>query len=72
MTEAEWPPVAEATLLTRGIHQARLARAIGLDCTERFYEKDVLERAGNTLLDLPTPDGSVFKPEVWRYGKSVR
>jgi GNAT superfamily N-acetyltransferase len=62
---------AEKCLGARGVSRAWLACAIGNDRAARFYAKQGWRHAGNTVLDLPMPDGSVFKLEVWRFEKEV-
>lgn len=62
---------AEQHLRSRGVRKAWLACAIGNDRAARFYAKHGWRKSGNHLLDLPMPDGSVYKLEVWRYEKTL-
>jgi GNAT superfamily N-acetyltransferase len=62
---------AEQQLSARGVRKAWLACAIGNDRAARFYAKQGWRNAGITVLDLPMPDGSAFKLEVWRFEKEV-
>ncbi len=62
---------AEATLRARGIDNAWLACAIGNDRAAKFYARNGWRLAGNAVLDLPLPEGGVFKLEVWRYEKRL-
>ena len=62
---------AEQALRARGVRNAWLACAIGNERAARFYAKNAWRHNGNTVLDLPLPDGSIFKLEVWRYQKRL-
>jgi GNAT superfamily N-acetyltransferase len=68
---AELMQDAEAVLKARGIATAWLACAIGNDRAARFYAKRGWLHVANSVLDLPMPDGSVFKLEVWRFEKKL-
>jgi GNAT superfamily N-acetyltransferase len=62
---------AEATLRARGVRVAWLACAIGNERAAKFYAKNGWQRAGNKVLELPLPDGGVFRLEVWNYVKTL-
>ena len=62
---------AEATLRARGVREAWLACAIGNERAAKFYAKNGWQRAGNKVLELPLPDGGVFRLEVWNYVKTL-
>lgn len=68
---AEFLKDAEQTLLARGVRKPWLACAIGNHRAAKFYSKHGWQYVGNTVLDLPMPDGTVFKLEVWQYEKEV-
>ena len=68
---AELMQDAEAVMKARGVDTAWLACAIGNDRAARFYAKRGWQHVGNTVLDLPMPDGSVFRLEVWRFEKRL-
>jgi GNAT superfamily N-acetyltransferase len=68
---AELMQDAEEVLKARGFATAWLACAIGNDRAARFYAKCGWQHVGNAVLDLPMPDGSVFKLEVWRFEKRL-
>ncbi|MFL5617278.1 MAG: GNAT family N-acetyltransferase [Gemmatimonadaceae bacterium] len=62
---------AEARLRAAHIEIAWLACAIGNDRAARFYEKCGWHRVGNTIEQVPVPDGTL-PLEVWRYEKRLR
>jgi GNAT superfamily N-acetyltransferase len=62
---------AEQRLFARGVRTAWLACAIGNERAARFYARNSWVREGNTVLDLPLPDGGVYKLEVWKYVKRL-
>jgi GNAT superfamily N-acetyltransferase len=62
---------AEDSLRKRGVGTAWLACAIGNERAAKFYAKNAWRRTGNSILDLPMPDGTIFQLEVWRYEKRL-
>jgi GNAT superfamily N-acetyltransferase len=60
----------ERRIAATGVETAWLACAIGNSRAAAFYEKHAWMLAGNTILQLPTPDGP-FPLEVWRYEKAL-
>jgi GNAT superfamily N-acetyltransferase len=62
---------AEARLSATGAETAWLACAIGNERAARFYEKCGWHRAGTTMNQVETSNGT-FPLEVWRYEKSLR
>jgi GNAT superfamily N-acetyltransferase len=62
---------AENALRSRGLRKAWLACAIGNDRAAKFYAKGGWTRTRNMINELPLPDGSIYKLEVWRYEKDL-
>ncbi len=63
---------AESMLRERGVRTAWLACAIGNDRAARFYTKSGWQHVGNTVLELPMPDETTFRLEVWRFEKNLK
>lgn len=62
---------AETVFKSRDIATPWLACAMGNERAARFYAKQGWQHVCNAVLDLPMPDGTIFKLEVWRFEKSL-